>query len=121
LSLKEDDLGIFKVEVFNEIGCSTFSDNIEITVGIKESTLNRTVEISPNPNNGTFKVSLQNVQSGNLKLEVIDLYGQVIYSTQFVSTGNNVLDVNLGNISTGSYMLRIITPEEIYIKKWIKN
>jgi hypothetical protein len=120
-TLKEDDLGKFMVEVFNEIGCSTFSDEFDL-VGVNDEFMsdNFGFEISPNPNHGEFTLNLNNFPTGLLTVDIIDLTGKSIYNHTFESNGFNSMNIKL-NASSGEYILRLITKDKIHSKKLIKN
>jgi len=79
-----------------------------ITVGLNENQLkNANVELYPNPNNGTFNLSIDNYEGKSLSLEVIDVMGQVVVSKELSLVNNQyngVLDEDLAN---GMYFLKI--------------
>lgn len=68
------------------------------------------IELFPNPNNGSFTVKglLENINDGNVSVEVTNAIGQVIYSGNTAVT-NRQLDqsVQLKNLPTGVYILRL--------------
>lgn len=121
-TLLEDDLGSFTVEAYNESGCSTFSDTLNITTGIDENqNLSKSILISPNPNSGNFTCEFNNLPSGPTKLEIIDMTGKVVFVMTLDSFGNNKVNLNLNNLDPGNYILRINVHNEIFSEKWIKN
>jgi len=71
--------------------------------------------ISPNPNNGEFKINFPNINL-NSRLEILDLSGKLIYE--------NILDirnksVNINSISRGVYLISIIENGNRKTKKLI--
>ena len=120
-TLSEEDIAIFKVEIFNEAGCSNFSDDFDVENSVNEYDNNSNhLSISPNPNFGKFHVNFKGIISSDAQLEILDLTGQIVYIDNIILS-NNSLELNLTNIPTGSYILRIITKDKIYTQKWIKN
>jgi hypothetical protein len=95
-------------------GC-TGSFDIVITVnactGVDEHNALNAISFYPNPNNGAFTV-VSNGNSDYLLLEVVDLSGRVVYSSEEhgVKAGftKNIL---LDNIASGVYMLRLTNEE----------
>lgn len=75
-----------------------------VGISIVENDYNASLELYPNPNNGTFKV---NVSEGSefYSLEVVDLSGKVVYQRENLKPGE-VHEVNLGNVADGIYMIR---------------
>ncbi|MBN2777060.1 MAG: T9SS type A sorting domain-containing protein [Bacteroidales bacterium] len=100
----------FSVTVTN--GPCEFSDEITITVydptniNIIE---NSQISLYPNPNNGQFTLSLDKTML-NSKIEIIDINGQIVYS-QIATSIDNKIDIR--NISTGLYNIRISNKENI--------
>ena len=73
-------------------------------------------KISPNPNNGTFEISVQNLASASpfegglrgMSVEIFNSLGQIIYSQQINSSDNNFIEtISLDNISSGIYFVRV--------------
>lgn len=72
----------------------------------------------PNPNTGSFTVSYSIFKADNVTINIINELGQCIYKEQkYVSTGSNTEQLNLGNIASGIYSLRIQTSNGITVKK----
>lgn len=70
-------------------------------------------QIAPNPSNGVFNLKLPDV-SGQVELEIYNMAGQVVYSTQF--TGNEIL-IDLSNESTGVLTLKVTNNGKISYSK----
>ena len=103
-------------------GCYKNSNAISVTVPCKEGEWamvsgEKEFKISPNPNNGTFEISAQNLApaspffEGGLRGMIVDVYnslGQLIYSQQINSSDNNFIEtISLDNISSGIYFVRV--------------
>ena len=93
-------------------GMDSVSIQVNACVGLAENILANGVSVYPNPNNGTFIVSV-NVNVDELTLEMLDLQGRVVFS----SIENNIQSgftkqLNMENVANGVYMLRVTTNKE---------
>jgi len=84
---------------------------------------NTEFRLFPNPNNGTFKVVINGIEgSQDARLEITNLLGEVVYQTATHSVNGRIQqDVNLQNISAGTYFVRIITANKVYNTKTMIN
>lgn len=88
----------------------------------KQKISNKNLTISPNPNNGTFKIIITKNSSpiGIKDLKVYDIMGKVIWQTG--TSNNNTFDVDISNYAQGIYYVRSINEDgEIEVQKLIKN
>jgi hypothetical protein len=72
------------------------------------------ISIFPNPNNGTFQISLPN---GNETVFITNSLGQEIYKTK---AANILMSIDL-NIPNGLYFVNIQTDKEILKQKVLIN
>lgn len=73
------------------------------------------IRTSPNPFNGSTKVNYTVPGEGMVDLTVYDIMGREIYSnTTFRTKGEHseVIDFNLLNVSSGTYMIRVSSQKE---------
>jgi subtilisin-like proprotein convertase family protein len=63
--------------------------------------------IYPNPNNGTFTVSLFNPQTDKLSIQVYDINGRQIHAQSINPSSDNNYEVNLQNVASGIYLVKI--------------
>lgn len=104
-------------------GC-TGSGNTPIVVsacvGISENAMLQSVVVYPNPNSGTFNVTVNNGSSPELTIEVVDITGRVIHTQQESNiTAGFTTQVELGDAVAGTYFLRISSGNETRIEKLI--
>ena len=76
--------------------------NIQDATSIDEASTNAFM-VYPNPNNGTFTIQVQNINS-TTKASVTDLFGRIIY-TQELTT--DTTQISIENLAKGTYMLNL--------------
>ena len=87
-------------------------------LGVHVSALEKLFTVYPNPSNSVFNLSYpanKNVEEVNM----IDLLGKSISLP--VSNFENGKQINANTLPTGTYFLKITTPEGVIYKKVIKN
>ena len=72
------------------------------------------IVVYPNPSNGIFNIFGNNIR----KIEIINTYGQVIYSKEVKEES---IQVNLSNYAVGAYLLRVVSNNSITTKQLIKQ
>ena len=99
------------------VGSASVSVQVDACVGFVENTLANGVSVYPNPNNGSFTLSV-NANVGDLTIKMTDMQGRVVYT----SVENNVnagfvKQISLDTQSSGMYLMHIITNGEQQTKK----
>nr|MBP6315475.1 SBBP repeat-containing protein [Chitinophagaceae bacterium] len=95
------DSGLFSVMIVDAAGCNSSSSTnviVKVCSGIQENTVNHTILIFPNPNNGTF--TLQTTKLGNY--ELIDVAGRIIHTYEVKSSPYTITE----KLSSGMYFIR---------------
>jgi hypothetical protein len=103
-------------------GYHRYDFTIGFGVGIDESKLDHEILIFPNPNNGQFRIELSGLVKDKAQLEIIDVMGRSIHKE--VMQANEYFaesDVNLQSMLPGSYFVKIITEERVYLQQFVKN
>ena len=75
-----------------------------------------TFEVYPNPNNGVFNISFESPLKQNVTIEVFNMLGNVIY-TKTLSKNIGNFNVELSDISSGVYFIKLDSNEKIFHKK----
>ncbi|MDX2173086.1 MAG: T9SS type A sorting domain-containing protein [Bacteroidota bacterium] len=100
----------------NCVESSCTSVFVDICTGVKESSEMADISIYPNPFNSSFKIS--NSQNKNLSYQIIDVNGKTIKEDSI----NKDSEIEIGNISSGIYMLKLFDNNNSYKNyKLIKN
>ena len=81
------------------------------TLGVEDGKL-LPVHIYPNPSKDIFNVEGVGIK----KVEVVDTYGQVIFSTE---VENDNLQINLSDKAAGAYLFRVVTDKGVATKKLV--
>ena len=93
-------------------GMDSVSIQVNACVGLAENILANGVSVYPNPNSGTFIVSV-NVNVDELTLEMLDLQGRAVcYSMENNIQSGFTKQINMENVANGVYMLRVTTSKE---------
>jgi PKD repeat protein len=97
----------------------TTTVNVTTVTGIQSVVDNKTYDIYPNPNNGSFKIAVTGLTNEkNAVIRITNMMGQVIYqSTATVNNGNSLSDINLQNAANGIYLLQIISQGNTYTSR----
>jgi hypothetical protein len=63
--------------------------------------------LTPNPNNGSFKISFSSDSNSDVKINIDDIRGRKIFSKSFENNGMFNQDLQLNNIQSGVYLITI--------------
>ena len=103
-------------------GCFKNSNPISVSVQCKEGEdvlFNTTFNIQPNPNNGTFTISAHSLSSlETTKLIIYNTTGQQIF-TRELDPQQDIFEINMPEIPTGMYIVKLISGTNIYEQKLI--
>ena len=70
--------------------------------------VNHQIQIFPNPTTNNLTISLEGINY--IDIIILDIQGKVLSKQSYLYDQDQI---NLSNISTGTYFLKIITPQEI--------
>ncbi|CAN5918247.1 hypothetical protein BH11BAC7_BH11BAC7_16010 [soil metagenome] len=88
-------------------GTASVTINVNACVGVAENALENSVSVYPNPNNGTFTISI-NANLGDVQIEMLDIQGRIIYTSHESNVAAGFTNaVSLDGMSNGIYMLRL--------------
>ncbi len=90
--------------------------DVESIKTIAEKPVN-VISISPNPNNGIFKISLNDVSEGTI--QVTDMFGFTIYKSEFKN--QTEFEMNMQEKPKGIYIVKVTSGEQVFTSKIIKN
>lgn len=115
-----------KVNASNECGEGDFSEELNIfvdnTVGLDLLGSSIKLEISPNPNNGVFKIDIATENKEDISIKMINYLGVTIYEIQNVSASHGFTKTfDNRNLSSGVYLININQGNKTYCRKLIIN
>ena len=90
------------------------------TQGIEENYFDANISFYPNPATTNLMIDLSALKDLKVMLQVVDMQGKQVKKTESVSVSSKtMLDIN--ELSTGNYMLNVITKEGTITRKFIKQ
>lgn len=92
--------------IVTENGCADTSSCTAITtVGISDQLLNESLNIYPNPASGYFM--LNSSMSGNVQINLIDIHGKQVFTTQENMQNGYAKSISLQGIAKGLYYVQL--------------
>ena len=92
----------------NSCGSDTLNQTINVTaVGLNNTINAKNVIVYPNPNNGQFKIDFKLNLKDNVTLKIVNLSGQIVYQNNLGSTLSENLSIDLSELASGVYTLRV--------------
>jgi hypothetical protein len=75
--------------------------------------------IYPNPTSNVAHISMNLLETNNVRVEVVDLLGKIVYAENMgqVAAGNQLFEVDASSISNGMYMFNIYVGEQKVTKR----
>lgn len=118
--------GTYSVTVTDANGCQA-TDVIQVTidtclsVGVLTATNNTPVlNVYPNPNQGEFNISLEAMDLDDVKIQLFDTNGRLVYFQEVGDQGSRYeATINVGALPEGMYLLRLTTSSNSASKRII--
>lgn len=110
-ALKATDLRSNWCEInhFQTLTSKTQSENLS---------LNSNFSIYPNPNSGKFELRFTEMNISDLQLQLFDMTGKVILPKRIIDNEKEqFIEIDLGEISGGVYLLKITNGIHVYVQK----
>ncbi|WP_178987056.1 reprolysin-like metallopeptidase [Winogradskyella schleiferi] len=113
------------VDVANNDGGSIDEFTLDLcvlpTLSVNEVSNNTDFTIYPNPNNGTFNISMRNPQSNKIDITVYDVNGRRIFEAHYDSAQIFEEQINLNQVQSGMYLIEVKDGLHTVIKKIVVN
>jgi alpha-tubulin suppressor-like RCC1 family protein/streptogramin lyase len=110
---------------YASLGTGTNTDsNVPISVnnlcsnllGIEDLSTEHSIPIYPNPSNGIFQLTLENLQYGKANLQIYNMLGKMIYEA---TTEKKQIEIDLSALSKGIYLVKVYKATKTYMQKII--
>jgi hypothetical protein len=102
--------GQYIVTVANDFGC-TDADTIHVTFtsGVfNPDGSNTTISLYPNPSTGPFSLNIQNLQTSDLYIDIVDMTGRIVHNKYIGSVNGGIIEpFDLSDLRAGTYILRM--------------
>jgi len=86
--------------------------------GIDEINQSSDIGISPNPNNGNFKINTSSFLNESFELNIYNIFGQIIYSKQ-VNSSDYSGQISVENLKSGTYLVSIVSENKKLTSKLV--
>ncbi|MBL7765945.1 MAG: PKD domain-containing protein [Chitinophagaceae bacterium] len=101
--------------VTNDCGSDSVSVDIKIITGLTEQEI-QYVSVYPNPSTGQFYIDLKTLNRDEISISLVDLKGAMIFRKNY-SNPDQILHLDAGAFSAGTYLLRIASGDKIYVQR----
>ncbi|MCF8235033.1 MAG: T9SS type A sorting domain-containing protein [Bacteroidales bacterium] len=97
-----------------------FSFTVEGAIGIKDHSFAEMINLYPNPCHGIINLDINASVNDPVRIMVMDLLGQTFVDETFITkSGLNNKRINISDLSSGIYLIRLEKGEETYSQKII--
>ncbi len=121
----EDNLnitgGTYTVTITDDNGCTqTFTYTINSYVGIINENNTMGIHLYPNPSNGQLNMSVAGFKGGTLHLDVLDMNGKVVHSSQIKNAPESFIqEMDLRSLTMGTYFIRVTSENGVHTSRII--
>ncbi|MEM7036888.1 MAG: PKD domain-containing protein, partial [Bacteroidota bacterium] len=107
--------------VTNECGSDTFVTSVTVGTTSIEDELGQNVTLTPNPNAGQFTLGVQFEFIGDMDIIVSNIYGQVVWERSESFDGSYDKAIDLSDLASGTYYVKIRMDDTQTIKRMVKQ
>lgn len=113
--------GTYQQTLTNSVGCDSLAILV-LTIGTQGiddfSILNSQFSVYPNP--ATYQVTVSGLPEGSA-IELFDLTGRVVYTNALTQSIDTAITIDVNNLTSGAYLLRITTSEGSITRRIVKQ
>lgn len=115
----KEKVGTNQIMPINSIRTLTFT---KYTYQNDKNDIGLTINLFPNPVNAILNVQLPIIIDKNVRLEILDLTGSILYLKIINNhSSKNTLSIPIQTFNNGIYLCRLMHGEKINTQKFIKN
>lgn len=96
--------------------CSTTA----VPLSVEDNSI-KDFSLYPNPNNGDFNVQFNSTSNEPIELAVFDIRGRQIYQNVYTNNGFFNENIQLNNLQSGVYLIKVKDGKNEITKKFIKQ
>lgn len=89
--------------------------------GIPAIADNNNISLYPNPANSNINLKFANAISGNTAIEVTDITGRVISTQVLNASAGKIMSIDISNMASGMYIIKVTAGGNVYFDKFIKQ
>ena len=101
-------------DTFQESQISSFS---KVNPSSKPPSINQSISLYPNPNQGRFSIVLNGFEEEAINLQILNLQGSIIKSYRDISPQQVPFQVTLDEVENGLYYIRAVVNGTVISKK----
>jgi hypothetical protein len=99
-----------------------YDNSVNCFVGISEQIQETNLSVYPNPTTGITTVSLELILNTESKIEIYNLSGSLVQSEKLIITsGDTKQQIDISNLPSGIYLLKVIANNEYKTIKVVKH
>ena len=92
------------------------------TADLIEMPEEKNIDVYPNPSSGIINIHSNFSNYNNeAKIEIINITGELVYSSKFLSESNTIIGVDISGLKNGIYILRYFIDNKYHLQKIIKQ
>jgi hypothetical protein len=101
--------GLYQVRVYNEDGCSTISEEVDVIIGIEDVLDGVSLQMHPNPSSGLVVLEVNATVQDAIHLAVYDASGRLLLSKNSldIRPGQQSIELDVSGLSSGFYLLKL--------------
>ncbi len=113
--------GVYSVTVIDVNGCVSTSQPVTISgISVNEIMKELDINLYPNPSSGIFTMSIHNLVSESLLVEIMDINGRILTQNKYDNVNQHFSNVfDLSNVPAGVYLIRTVTSKGASIHRMI--
>jgi hypothetical protein len=92
-----------------------------LVVGVQENTFNNSLQVFPNPNNGSFTVQMDLGASADAEISVRNIEGKLVHTEQLGAQAQLQKTLNLQQLPAGVYFVQVRNAGHTYQQRIIKQ
>ena len=95
----------------------------DVFIGVEEDMPGMgVISLAPNPSDNEMTLDFLSVYTSDAQMQIIDMQGKIISDEQVkIGTGRNQIDIQVRKLPSGTYLLKLITAEDILTERFVKQ